>query len=143
MCSVAVERGGFVESSFIVGLRLYRPPTIKVKSNLQLNLSRRTLDALWALSRTARSWFICDHSHCRRAEQCQHRMACAKCDFYMPKQSTAALLLEGKKHLLRLLHETPLGEAYSCKSASGGLLPSLVQHRELTLAFVSHPTRRA
>jgi integrase len=44
-------------------------------------------------------------------EQCQHRMACAKCDFYMPKQSTAALLLEGKTHLLRLLQEIPLGEA--------------------------------
>ena len=38
-------------------------------------------------------------------------MACAKCDFYMPKQSTAALLLEGKTHLLRLLQEIPLGEA--------------------------------
>jgi hypothetical protein len=38
-------------------------------------------------------------------------MACAKCDFYMPKQSTAALLLEGKEHLLRLLQEIPLGEA--------------------------------
>jgi hypothetical protein len=44
-------------------------------------------------------------------EQCQHRMACAKCDFYLPKQSTAALLLEGKEHLLRLLQEIPLGEA--------------------------------
>jgi hypothetical protein len=44
-------------------------------------------------------------------EQCQHRMACAKSDFYMPKQSTAALLLEGKGHLLRLLQEIPLGEA--------------------------------
>jgi len=44
-------------------------------------------------------------------DQCQHRMACAKCDFYMPKQSTAALLLEGKTHLLRLLQEIPLGEA--------------------------------
>lgn len=44
-------------------------------------------------------------------EQCQHRMACAKCDFYMPKESTAALLLEGKSHLLRLLQEIPLGEA--------------------------------
>ena len=44
-------------------------------------------------------------------EQCQHRMACAKCDFYMPKESTAALLLEGKTHLLRLLQEIPLGEA--------------------------------
>ena len=44
-------------------------------------------------------------------DQCQHRMACAKCDFYMPKDSTAALLLEGRTHLLRLLQETPLGEA--------------------------------
>jgi hypothetical protein len=42
-------------------------------------------------------------------DQCQHRMACAKCDFYMPKDSTAALLLEGS--LLRLLQEIPLGEA--------------------------------
>jgi hypothetical protein len=38
-------------------------------------------------------------------------MACAKCDFYMPKESTAALLLEGKTHLLRLFQEIPLGEA--------------------------------
>jgi hypothetical protein len=29
----------------------------------------------------------------------------------MPKQSTEALLLEGKTHLLRLLQEIPLGEA--------------------------------
>src|SRR5271154_7292707 len=38
-------------------------------------------------------------------------MAGAKCDFYMPKDSTAALLLEGKTHLLRLIQEIPLGEA--------------------------------
>ena len=44
-------------------------------------------------------------------EQCPHRMACAKCDFYMPKESSAALLLEGKRHLLRLLQEIPLGES--------------------------------
>jgi hypothetical protein len=44
-------------------------------------------------------------------DQCQHRMACAKSDFYMPKDSTAALLLEGRTHLLRLLQEIPLGEA--------------------------------
>jgi hypothetical protein len=53
------------------------------------------------------------HGYCTYdfLDQCQHRMACAKCDFYMPKQSTAALLLEGKEHLLRLLQEIPLGEA--------------------------------
>jgi hypothetical protein len=43
-------------------------------------------------------------------EQCQHRMACAMCDFYMPKESMTALLLEGKTHLLRL-QEIPLCEA--------------------------------
>jgi integrase len=53
------------------------------------------------------------HGYCTYEffEQCQHRMACAKCDFYMPKESTAALLLEGKTHLLRLLQEIPLGDA--------------------------------
>jgi hypothetical protein len=44
-------------------------------------------------------------------EQCPHRMACAKCDFYMPKESSSALLLEGKENLLRLLQEIPLGDA--------------------------------
>ncbi len=38
-------------------------------------------------------------------------MACAKCDFYLPKESTSALLLEGKQNLVRLLQEIPLGEA--------------------------------
>jgi hypothetical protein len=57
---------------------------------------RFSLDHLWPL--------LGDHRG-------QHRMACAKCDFYMPKESTAALLLEGKSHLLRLLQEIPLGEA--------------------------------
>ena len=44
-------------------------------------------------------------------EQCPHRMACARCDFYMPKESSSALLMEGKENLLRLLQEIPLGEA--------------------------------
>lgn len=44
-------------------------------------------------------------------DQCQHRMACAKCSFYKPKGSTAALLLEGKTNLLRMRQEIPLLEA--------------------------------
>jgi hypothetical protein len=36
-------------------------------------------------------------------------MACAYCDFYIPKDSTAALLLVGTTHLSRLLQEIPLG----------------------------------
>jgi hypothetical protein len=60
-------------------------------------------------------WKFYDLGHCYCTydffDQCQHRMACAKCDFYMPKDSTAALLLEGRTYLLRLLQEIPLGEA--------------------------------
>jgi integrase len=36
-------------------------------------------------------------------EQCPHRMACARCDFYTPKDSTKAQLLEAKDNLQRML----------------------------------------
>jgi hypothetical protein len=36
-------------------------------------------------------------------EQCQHRMACAKCDFYTPKDSSKGQLLEAKENLQRML----------------------------------------
>jgi hypothetical protein len=38
-------------------------------------------------------------------------MACARCGFYRPKNSAAALFLEGKKNLLRLQQDIPLTEA--------------------------------
>ena len=43
-------------------------------------------------------------------EQCPHRMACARCDFYSPKESAQMQLLEAKGNLLRLLQEFPLTE---------------------------------
>ena len=43
--------------------------------------------------------------------QCPHRMGCARCGFYRPKNSAAALFLEGKKNLLRLQQDIPLTEA--------------------------------
>jgi integrase len=44
-------------------------------------------------------------------DQCPHRMACAKCSFYQPKNSTAPALVEGKNNLLRMRQEIPLGES--------------------------------
>jgi hypothetical protein len=41
-------------------------------------------------------------------EQCPHRMACARCDFYIPKGSTKAQLLEAKTNLQRMLASIPL-----------------------------------
>ncbi len=40
-------------------------------------------------------------------EQCPHRMACARCDFYTPKDSTKAQLLEAKDNLQRMLATHP------------------------------------
>ena len=52
------------------------------------------------------------HGYCTYTffEQCQHRMACAKCDFYAPKDSSKAQLLEAKKNLQRMRAMIPLTE---------------------------------
>jgi len=41
-------------------------------------------------------------------DQCPYRMACAKCDFYLPKESSRGQILEAKENLLRLRQEIPL-----------------------------------
>src|SRR6266487_4120152 len=54
-----------------------------------------------------------DACGCRRYtffEQCPHRMACAKCDFYAPKDSSKSLLLEARDNLQRKLPAVPLTE---------------------------------
>ena len=50
------------------------------------------------------------HGYCSYSffEQCPHRMACARCDFYVPKPSSEAQLLEAKDGLQRMLVEIPL-----------------------------------
>jgi hypothetical protein len=40
--------------------------------------------------------------------QCPHRMACARCDFYVPKGSTKAQLLESRSNLQRMRTDIPL-----------------------------------
>ncbi|MEU7405168.1 tyrosine-type recombinase/integrase [Streptomyces sp. NPDC044948] len=50
------------------------------------------------------------HGYCSYTffEQCQHRMACARCDFYSPKESTRSQLLEAKSNLQRMAVSIPL-----------------------------------
>jgi hypothetical protein len=61
---------------------------------------------------TGQPWQYYDlgHGYCSYTffEQCPHRMACAKCDFYTPKDSSKALLLEAKDNLQRMLAAVPL-----------------------------------
>lgn len=64
-------------------------------------------------ARTPWKYYDLGHGYCTYDffDQCPHRMACAKCSFYQPKNSTAASLLEGKNNLLRMRQEIPLGES--------------------------------
>jgi hypothetical protein len=50
------------------------------------------------------------HGYCTYTffEQCPHRMACARCDFYTPKTSSKGQLLEAKDNLQRMLANVPL-----------------------------------
>jgi integrase len=50
------------------------------------------------------------HGYCTYTffEQCQHRMACARCDFYTPKDSSKGQLLEAKENLQKMLAAIPL-----------------------------------
>jgi len=52
------------------------------------------------------------HGYCSYSffEQCPHRMACARCDFYLPKASSQSQLLEAKDGLQHMLVEIPLTE---------------------------------
>lgn len=43
-------------------------------------------------------------------DTCPHRMACAKCSFYVPKGSSLEQILEGKANLLRMKQELALTE---------------------------------
>ena len=52
------------------------------------------------------------HGYCSYTffEQCPHRMACARCDFYLPKSSSKAQLLEARESIQRRLATIPLTE---------------------------------
>ncbi len=41
---------------------------------------------------------------------CNHRMACARCPFYRPKNATMDQLIEGKANLVRMLEFVKLTE---------------------------------
>ena len=61
---------------------------------------------------TDESWRYYDlgHGFCSYEffDQCPHRMACARCDFYIPKESSQADLIASKTGMIRMLQEIPL-----------------------------------
>ena len=71
------------------------------------------------------------HSFCTYEffEQCPHRMACARCDFWLPKDSSQAHLIEARTNITHMLQEVPLTDAE--RAAVDGDLAALDRLLEL------------
>lgn len=84
-------------------------------------------------------WKLYDlgHGYCSYDffDQCPHRMACARCDFYVPKESSKAQSIEAKTNLLRLRQEIPLNDD-EIRAVEDGI----AGHEKLVAKLVSCPT---
>ena len=76
-------------------------------------IDREAVQTGAAAAGTPWQYFDLGHGYCTYNffEQCPHRMACARCDFYVPKASTRAQLLEAKTSLQHMRTAIPLTEA--------------------------------
>src|ERR1035437_8946500 len=69
----------------------------------------------------------------------RHRTVCFRSSSqYVPNTFTDAFSTVVHHHAISVRSSTGQFEACSCKPTSGGQLPSLVQHHELALVFVTH-----
>jgi hypothetical protein len=68
-------------------------------------------------------------------DQGTHRMACAKCSFYLRKDATKEQLLEAKANLLRLRQDIPLADAELSAVEDG-----LTAYEQLLAKLVDLPT---
>ncbi len=77
---------------------------------IEVLIDREAVEQGAAASGTPWQYFDLGHGYCTYSffEQCPHRMACARCDFYLPKGSTQSQLLEAKDNLQRMLATIPL-----------------------------------
>ncbi len=69
-------------------------------------------------------------------------MACARCDFYVPKDSTAAQLLEAKSNLQRMLVEIPLTDDERAAVEDGQTAVDSLLVRLADVATPAGPTPR-
>ena len=77
---------------------------------IEVLIDRDTITSGAAASGQPWQHYDLGHGYCAYTffEQCPHRMACARCDFYTPKDSTAAQLLEAKSNLQKMTAAIPL-----------------------------------
>jgi len=89
-------------------------------------------------------FFDLGHGYCTYDffDQCPHRMACAKCAYYQPKDSARAQILEGRVNLQRMLQEIPLGEDERAAVEEGIGAFAALQARLQDLPTPAGPTPR-
>ena len=77
---------------------------------IEVLLDRDAINAGAAADGNPFEYYDLGHGYCSYSffEQCPHRMACARCDFYLPKPSSESQLLEAKDGIQRMLVEIPL-----------------------------------
>jgi len=88
---------------------------------IEVLIDREAVEQGGAASGIPWQYYDLGHGYCTYTffEQCPHRMACARCDFYLPKGSTRSQLLEAKGNLQRMLATIPLTEA-ECAAVEDG-----------------------
>jgi integrase len=79
---------------------------------IEVLLDRDAVESGAAASGEPFEFYDLGHGYCSYSffEQCPHRMACARCDFYLPKESARGQLLYANTSLQRMLVEIPLSE---------------------------------
>jgi hypothetical protein len=89
-------------------------------------------------------YFDLGHGFCTYSffEQCPHRMACARCDFYVPKDSTKAQLLEAKGNLQRMLTEIRLTDDERAAVTDGAIAVNTLSERLADVPTPTGPTPR-
>jgi hypothetical protein len=79
---------------------------------IEVLIDRNAITSGAAASGTPWRYYDLGHGWCSYEffDQCPHRMACARCDFYVPKESDRGLWLQTRDGLLKLLQEIPLSD---------------------------------
>jgi integrase len=80
--------------------------------SIEVLIDREAISSGAAAAGEPWTFFDLGHGYCAYEffDQCPHRMACAKCAYYVPKDSARAQILEGHTNLQRMLQEIPLCE---------------------------------
>ena len=111
---------------------------------IEVLIDRDAITSGAAAKGTPWQYFDLGHGLCTYSffEQCPHRMACARCDFYVPKDSTKAQLLEAKSNLQRMLAEIRLTDDERAAVTEGATAVDNLLERLADVPTPAGPTPR-